>query len=275
MARHVRTYTGSLQKLTTEYQPIANAHARYFVDGLARTKSSLRQNIEEKSDKFDQHLRPTPPPIPSTQKRVIRNKQQQHPEKPSGMESGWGGALGLGSVANLGSFVELYEVQVTVVAMIYLDLVASTAQLLPYLQVAEDEEEGGAGRVEGVAIGSNGASFGAFVVRLVSRLMQVSLASGSALPSVCFFVITACYKVDRKKKTNALTHSAPPLLPQTTCSKHAAAVLHGVHRDIFRDGGDGATGRFPREVLPAPGLRCRPLGGLSMPLSGAGRQGER
>lgn len=79
----------------------------------------------------------------------------------------------MGSVANLGSFVELYEVQVAVVAMIYLDLVASTAQLLPYLQVVQDQGAGGAGGEEGVATASNSAGFGAFVVRVVSRLMQV------------------------------------------------------------------------------------------------------
>lgn len=77
-------------------------------------------------------------------------------------------------MANLGRFVELYEVQVAVVAMIYLDLVASTAQLLPYLQAAEDETGGGARGAEGVAMGSTGAGFRAFALRLVSRLMQVN-----------------------------------------------------------------------------------------------------
>ncbi len=79
----------------------------------------------------------------------------------------------MGSVANLGSFVELYEVQVAVVVMIYLDLVASTAQLLPYLQVADGGAREGTGDVVGVAEGSAGAGFGAFVLHLVSRLIQV------------------------------------------------------------------------------------------------------
>lgn len=90
-------------------------------------------------------------------------------------------------MANVGRFVELYEVQVAVVVMIYLDLVASTAQLLPYLQVAESEAEGRGGSTEGAALGSTGA----VVVRLVSRLMQVN--TGMFTP-VAFsrFNVTAC-----------------------------------------------------------------------------------
>lgn len=94
-------------------------------------------------------------------------------------------------MANLGRFVELYEVQVAVVAMIYLDLVASTAQLLPYLQVAEGEAGDGGGGAEGAALGSTGAGFGAFVFRLVSRLMQVYPWFWSPFPFGCF-VETAC-----------------------------------------------------------------------------------
>lgn len=82
----------------------------------------------------------------------------------------------MGSVANLGSFVELYEVQVAVVAMIYLDLVASTAQLLLYLQVADGGAREGAGDVAGVAEGSPGSGFGAFMVHLVSRFIEVLVA---------------------------------------------------------------------------------------------------
>eukprot|EP00752_Nemacystus_decipiens_P013379 g11845.t1 len=109
---------------------------------------------------------------PTSGSRVIREEPQQQPEKASGQRSGWGGALGIGSVANLGMFVELYEVQVAVVAMIYLDLVASTAQMLTYLQVAEGEAGGVAGGEEGAALGSTGAGFGSFVIRLFSRLIQ-------------------------------------------------------------------------------------------------------
>lgn len=97
-------------------------------------------------------------------------------------------------MANLGSFVELYEVQVAVVAMIYLDLVASTAQLLPYL--AGDEAGGGAGGGEGGAVGSTEAGFGAFVVRLVSRLMQVTLGGPSTSAVSSKLVATA----DRRKR---------------------------------------------------------------------------
>lgn len=131
---------------------------------LADTNTTARKSLT---------CRPTA--AASAYKRVIRKKQPQQPQKKSAVKSGWGGALGIGSVANLGSFVELYEVQLAVVAMIYLDLVASTAQLLPYLQVAEDEAGEGTGGVDGLAMGSTGGGFGAFVVRLVSRLMQVTL----------------------------------------------------------------------------------------------------
>lgn len=84
----------------------------------------------------------------------------------------------MGTVASLGRFVELFEVQLAVIAMIYLDLVASTAQLLPFLQaVAEGgtraEDGGGVGALES----SGGAGFGISVARLVSRLMQVQPAS--------------------------------------------------------------------------------------------------
>lgn len=82
----------------------------------------------------------------------------------------------MGSVVNLGRFVEMYEVQIIVVAMIYLDLVASTAQLLPYVQTTKEGAGDGAGGVEGAAGGSNGAGFVAFLVRLASRFMQVMLA---------------------------------------------------------------------------------------------------
>ena len=110
----------------------------------------------------------------SSSSQVIRKKQQQQqPAKLPGFATGWGGALGMGSVASLGSFVELYEVQVVVVAMIYLDLIASTAQLLPYLQVSDGGASAGAGEVAGVTEGSAGAGFGAFVLHLVSRLIQV------------------------------------------------------------------------------------------------------
>eukprot|EP00903_Cladosiphon_okamuranus_P005676 g5639.t1 len=109
---------------------------------------------------------------PTSGSRVVRKKQQLRADKTSGSTSGLGGARGVGSVANLGRFVELYEVQVAVVAMIYLDLVASTAQLLPYFQAAEDETDGRAGAAEGVAVGSRGNGFGAFALRLVSRLMH-------------------------------------------------------------------------------------------------------
>lgn len=93
------------------------------------------------------------------------------------VKSGWVSALGMSSAANLGRFVELYEVQIVVVGMIYLDLVASTAQLLPYLQQTTKGGAGeGAGGVEGMAGGSAGAGFGALAIRLASRLMQVMLA---------------------------------------------------------------------------------------------------
>lgn len=72
--------------------------------------------------------------------------------------------------------MELYEVQVAVVAMIYLDLVASTAQLLPFLQAAGAGPGSGAGDeggAEEVAGASGGTGFAAFVLRLVSRFMQV------------------------------------------------------------------------------------------------------
>lgn len=80
----------------------------------------------------------------------------------------------MSTVASLGRFVELFEVQVAVIAMIYLDLVASTAQLLPFLQAVGGggvEAEGGAG--EGATEISGGAGFGMSLARLVSRLMQV------------------------------------------------------------------------------------------------------
>ncbi|CBN78846.1 conserved unknown protein [Ectocarpus siliculosus] len=59
--------------------------------------------------------------------------------------------------------------------MIYLDLVASTAQLLPYFQAAGAGPGSGAGDkggAEEVAGTSGGAGFAAFVLRLVSRFMQ-------------------------------------------------------------------------------------------------------
>ncbi|CAM9395644.1 unnamed protein product [Ectocarpus sp. 13 AM-2016] len=59
--------------------------------------------------------------------------------------------------------------------MIYLDLVASTAQLLPYFQAAGARPGSGAGDeggAEEVAGTSGGAGFAGFVLRLVSRFMQ-------------------------------------------------------------------------------------------------------
>lgn len=103
------------------------------------------------------------------------------------VKSGWVSALGIGSAANLGRFAELYEVQMLVVVMIYLDLVASTAQLLPYFQTTGGGAGNGAGAVERVTVA--GAGFGAFVVRLLSRFMQVLLACLALHCSCCIFVL--------------------------------------------------------------------------------------
>ncbi|CAM9596355.1 unnamed protein product [Hapterophycus canaliculatus] len=94
-------------------------------------------------------------------------KKSNGAEKINCFNSAWGGGRVMGTVANLGRFVELFEVQVAVVAMIYLDLVASTAQLLPFLDAVVE-----GGRGEGAPKSSSGASFSISVARLVSRLMQ-------------------------------------------------------------------------------------------------------
>lgn len=70
--------------------------------------------------------------------------------------------------ASLGRFVELFEVQVAVVSIIFLDLVASTAQLLPFLQ-----SSGGGGPGAEGGDGGEGSSAGAWAVRLVVQLLQV------------------------------------------------------------------------------------------------------
>ncbi|CAM9572852.1 unnamed protein product [Ascophyllum nodosum] len=73
----------------------------------------------------------------------------------------WGGL----SASSLGHFVEMFEVQVAVVAMIYVDLVASTAQLLPCMQSE-------ALRGTGSGDGGGGESAGIWVARIVARFMQ-------------------------------------------------------------------------------------------------------
>lgn len=85
-----------------------------------------------------------------------------------------GGWSGLGA-SNLGHFVELFEVQVAVVVLIYLDLVASTAQLLPYFQQPEEFERRGE-REGGAELA------GAWIGRLITRFMQVGRITRAAPP---------------------------------------------------------------------------------------------
>ncbi|CAM9879888.1 unnamed protein product [Ectocarpus fasciculatus] len=163
---------------TTRASVVANPVSRKQTSGASASSpspplsagSSLGSHGGERDDE-----------VAPTSGSVIREPQQRQqqagnkPGKVTGPTSRWGGGLGLGSAANLGRFVELYEVQVAVVAMIYLDLVASTAQLLPYFQAAEAGPGSGAGDeggVEEMTEASGGAGFAVFVLRLVSRFMQ-------------------------------------------------------------------------------------------------------
>lgn len=185
--------------------------------------------------------------------------------------------------------------------MIYLDLVASTAQLLPYLQVAESEAEGRGGSTEGAALGSTGA----VVVRLVSRLMQVNTGMFTPVAFSRFNVTACCGRRQKIGESRTLVQGYIMFLglPATRARLFASvadtlkvsyfvtfpathhfplfrcvlpyAVLHGLHRYLFRDRSGNVAGRFPREVLPAPGLCGRSLGGLCVPLPGDGRQGKR
>lgn len=72
--------------------------------------------------------------------------------------------------------MELLEVQMAVVTVIYLDLVASTAQLLPYMQpmapIGEGSSAAGTGGWEEEGGGGGRASASASG-RLVFRLLQV------------------------------------------------------------------------------------------------------
>lgn len=69
----------------------------------------------------------------------------------------------LSSASSLGRFVELFEVQMTVVIVIYVDFLVSTVQLLPCMQ-AEALAEG------------EGRSASSWVIHLIVRLMEVSLS---------------------------------------------------------------------------------------------------
>lgn len=83
------------------------------------------------------------------------------------------GVIGCSVIASLGRFAELFEVQVAVVLLIFLDLMASTAQLLPAMQTSIAAAGSGAigGNVGGEDSGSS--TRGAWR-ELVLRLMQVS-----------------------------------------------------------------------------------------------------
>lgn len=78
------------------------------------------------------------------------------------------------SASSLGRFVELLEVQMAVVIVIYLDLVASTAQLLPYMQPIVSNTDGSSSTAAGIGEwdGRGGGSASASG-RLVLRLLQV------------------------------------------------------------------------------------------------------
>ncbi|CAN0528144.1 unnamed protein product, partial [Ectocarpus sp. 12 AP-2014] len=154
--------------------PVSRKHASGESASSPSSPPSAGSSLGSPGNERDDEVAPT-------SGSVIREPQQRqqqagnNPGKATGSTSRWGGGLGLGSAANLGRFVELYEVQVAVVAMIYLDLVASTAQLLPYLQAAGAGPGSGAGDeggAEEVAGTSGGAGFAGFVLRLVSRFMQ-------------------------------------------------------------------------------------------------------
>lgn len=95
-------------------------------------------------------------------KRAERGPRQGQREKPGG----WRGL----NASSLGKFVEIFEVQVAVVAMIYLDLVASTTQLLSYMK--SGAINGGSGQDGG---GDEKGSTGASVFRLFIRLMEVRM----------------------------------------------------------------------------------------------------
>lgn len=80
---------------------------------------------------------------------------------------------GLGA-SSLGRFVELLEVQMAVVTVIYLDLVASTAQLLPYMQpIAPIGEGSSAAGTDGWEEEGGGRASASASGRLVFRLLQV------------------------------------------------------------------------------------------------------
>lgn len=76
------------------------------------------------------------------------------------------------SAASLGRFVELYEVQVTVVALICLDLVASMAQLLPSTQ---NHQSPGGGEIAsaGEGVRNDASEIGAWTL-LFLRMLQVT-----------------------------------------------------------------------------------------------------
>ncbi|CAN0124426.1 unnamed protein product [Ectocarpus sp. 4 AP-2014] len=159
---------------TNRASVVGNPVSRKQASGASASSPASSPSLGSRGDERDDEVAPTSGSVV----REPHQRQQQAGNKPgkaTGSTSRWGGGLGLGSAANLGRFVELYEVQVAVVAMIYLDLVASTAQLLPYLQAAGVGPGSGAGDnggAEEVAGTSGGAGFAAFVLRLVSRFMQ-------------------------------------------------------------------------------------------------------
>lgn len=105
------------------------------------------------------------------------------------------------AAASLGRFVELFEVQVAVVAMIYLDLVASTAQLLPFLQVPGGDAAGA--KDADLGVGDNTGSrdsTGAWAVRLVARLMQVIHSTVKFIPfqEILATTDTSCRNISHK-----------------------------------------------------------------------------
>lgn len=82
------------------------------------------------------------------------------------------GEWGLSAVS-LGRFVELYEVQVTIVALICLDLAASMAQLLPSMQ-NHPSPVGGEFASAGESAQKNASEIGTWT-RLLLRMLQVTI----------------------------------------------------------------------------------------------------
>ncbi|CAN0000607.1 unnamed protein product, partial [Sphacelaria rigidula] len=100
-----------------------------------------------------------------------------------------------------GRFVELYEVQVMMVALICLDLMASMAQLLPSMQQLQHlTAEGGS---EGVGTSGQGVESDDVGVQAWTRLLLRMLQSFTGFTVICFgFEVAVLFAAFRGKFFN-------------------------------------------------------------------------